>query len=63
MDATAIVTELALKARAASRSLSTATGEQRSKALMGIADQIDSSSDFTIREDASTNSGSTIANS
>ena len=52
MDATAIVTELALKARAASRSLSTATGEQRSKALMGIADQIDSSSDFSLAANA-----------
>ena len=52
MDATAIVTELALKARTASRSLSTATGEQRSKALMGIADQIDSSSDFILAANA-----------
>ena len=52
MDATAIVTELALKARAASRSLSTATGEKRSKALMGIADQIDSSSDFILAANA-----------
>ena len=52
MDATAIVTELALKARAASRSLSTATGEQRSKALMGIADLIDSSSDFILAANA-----------
>jgi glutamate-5-semialdehyde dehydrogenase len=52
MDATAIVTELALKARAASRSLSTATGEQRSKALMGIANQIDSSSDFILAANA-----------
>jgi glutamate-5-semialdehyde dehydrogenase len=52
MDATAIVTELALKARAASRSLSTATGEQRSKALMGIADQFDSSSDFILAANA-----------
>jgi len=52
MDATAIVTELALKARAASRSLSTATGEQRSKALMGIADLIDSYSDFILAANA-----------
>ena len=52
MDATAIVTELALKARAASRSLSTATGEQRSKALMGIADEIDKSSDFILAANA-----------
>ena len=52
MDATAIVSELALKARAASRSLSTATGEQRSRALMGIADEIDSSSDFILEANA-----------
>jgi glutamate-5-semialdehyde dehydrogenase len=52
MDATAIVSELALKARAASRSLSTATGEQRSRALMGIADEIDSSSDFILAANA-----------
>ncbi|MEY4901982.1 MAG: hypothetical protein RLZZ190_709 [Actinomycetota bacterium] len=52
MDATAIVTELALKARAASRSLSTATGEQRSKALMGIADEIDNASDFILAANA-----------
>ena len=52
MDATAIVSELALKARAASRTLSTATGEQRSRALMGIADEIDSSSDFILEANA-----------
>jgi glutamate-5-semialdehyde dehydrogenase len=52
MDATAIVSELALKARAASRSLSTATGEQRSRALLGIADEIDSSSDFILAANA-----------
>ena len=52
MDATAIVSELALKARAASRSLSTATGEQRSRALLGIADEIDSSSDFILEANA-----------
>ena len=52
MDATAIVTEIALKARAASRSLSTATGEQRSKALLGIADEIDKSSDFILAANA-----------
>ncbi len=52
MDATAIVTELALKARAASRSLSTATGEQRSQALLGIADDIDKSSDFILAANA-----------
>ena len=52
MDATAIVKELALNARAASRSLSTATGEQRSKALLGIADDIDKSSDFILAANA-----------
>jgi glutamate-5-semialdehyde dehydrogenase len=52
MDATAIVSELALKARAASRSLSTATGEQRSRALLGIADEIDNSSDFILAANA-----------
>ena len=52
MDATTIVSELALKARAASRSLSTATGEQRSRALLGIADEIDSSSDFILAANA-----------
>ena len=48
MDATAIVSELALKARAASRSLSTATGEQRSQALREIADEIDRASDYIL---------------
>jgi glutamate-5-semialdehyde dehydrogenase len=48
MDATAIVSELALKARAASRSLSTATGDQRSQALREIADEIDRTSDFIL---------------
>ena len=52
MDATAIVSDLALKARAASRSLSTATGEQRSSALLGIADEIDKSSDYILAENA-----------
>ena len=52
MDATTIVSELALKARAASRSLSTATGEQRSRALLGIADEIDRSSDFILAANA-----------
>ncbi len=48
MDATAIVSELARKARAASRSLSTATGEQRSQALRQIADEIDRASDYIL---------------
>jgi glutamate-5-semialdehyde dehydrogenase len=52
MDATAIISELALKARAASRSLSTATGEQRSEALLGIADEIDKSSDYILAANA-----------
>ncbi len=52
MDATALVSELALKARAASRSLSTATGEQRSQALLGIADEIDRASDFILAANA-----------
>jgi glutamate-5-semialdehyde dehydrogenase len=52
MDATAIVSELARKARAASRSLSTASGEERSRALLGIADEIDSASDFILAANA-----------
>jgi len=52
MDATAIVYELARKARAASRSLSTASGEERSRALLGIADEIDSASDFILAANA-----------
>jgi glutamate-5-semialdehyde dehydrogenase len=52
MDATAIVSELALKARAASRSLSTATGEKRSQALLEIADEIDSAADFILAANA-----------
>jgi len=52
MDATAIVSELALKARAASRSLSTATGEQRSQALREIADEIDKASDYILAANA-----------
>jgi glutamate-5-semialdehyde dehydrogenase len=52
MDATAIVSELALKARAASRSLSTATGEQRSQALREIADEIDRASDYILAANA-----------
>jgi len=52
VDATAIVSELALKARAASRSLSTASGENRSRALLGIADEIDSASDFILAANA-----------
>jgi glutamate-5-semialdehyde dehydrogenase len=52
MDATAIVSELALKARAASRSLSTATGEERSQALLDIADEIDRTSDYILAANA-----------
>ena len=53
MDATtAIVSELALKARAASRSLSTATGEQRANALLAIANEIDGASDYILAANA-----------
>jgi glutamate-5-semialdehyde dehydrogenase len=52
MDATAIVSELALKARAATRSLSTATGDQRSQALREIADEIDRTSVFILAANA-----------
>ena len=52
MDATAIVSELALKARAASRSLSTATAEERSQALLDIADEIDRTSDYILAANA-----------
>jgi glutamate-5-semialdehyde dehydrogenase len=52
MDATAIVSELALKARAASRSLSTATGEQRASALLAIANEIDNASDYILAANA-----------
>lgn len=52
MDATVIVSELALKARAASRSLSTATGNQRSQALRDIADEIDNASNYILAANA-----------
>jgi glutamate-5-semialdehyde dehydrogenase len=41
MDAVVIVSELALKARAAARTLSSSTGAQRKAALLAIADEID----------------------
>ena len=41
MDAVAIVSELALKARTAARTLSTASGGERKAALIAIADAID----------------------
>lgn len=41
MDAVAIVSELALKARAAGRTLSSSTGAQRKAALLAIADEIE----------------------
>jgi glutamate-5-semialdehyde dehydrogenase len=44
MDAVAIVSELALKARTAARTLSTATGAERKAALYAIADAIESRS-------------------
>ena len=52
MDATAIVSELALKARAASRTLSTASGEQRCAALLKIADEIEKRTDFILAANA-----------
>ena len=52
MDATSIVSELALKARAASRTLSTATGEQRCAALLKIADEIEKRTDFILAANA-----------
>lgn len=44
MDAVAIVSELALKARTAARTLSTATGAERKAALYAIAAAIESRS-------------------
>ena len=44
MDATAIVSQLAVSARIAARTLSVATGTQRSAALLTIADAIDARS-------------------
>jgi glutamate-5-semialdehyde dehydrogenase len=44
MDAVAIVSELALKARTAARTLSTATGAERKAALYAIADAIEARS-------------------
>ena len=52
MDATSIVSELALKARAASRTLSTASGEQRCAALLKIADEIEKRTDFILAANA-----------
>ncbi|MEY2709838.1 MAG: hypothetical protein RL031_711, partial [Actinomycetota bacterium] len=44
MDAVEIVSDLALKARAAARTLSTATGAERKAALYAIAAAIESRS-------------------
>jgi glutamate-5-semialdehyde dehydrogenase len=52
MDAVAIVSELALKARTAARTLSTATGADRKEALYKIADAIESRSAEILKANA-----------
>ena len=52
MDAVAIVSELALKARTAARTLSTATGAERKAALNAIADAIESRSAEILKANA-----------
>ena len=52
MDAVAIVSELALKARTAARTLSTATGAERKEALYKIADAIESRSSEILKANA-----------
>jgi glutamate-5-semialdehyde dehydrogenase len=52
MDAVAIVSELALKARTAARTLSTATGAERKEALYKIADAIESRSAEILKANA-----------
>lgn len=52
MDAVAIVSELALKARSAARTLSTATGAERKAALTAIADAIESRSAEILKANA-----------
>ncbi len=52
MDAVAIVSELALKARTAARTLSTATGAERKEALHKIADAIESRSAEILKANA-----------
>jgi len=52
MDAVAIVSELALKARTAARTLSTATGAERKEALYKIADEIESRSAEILKANA-----------
>ena len=52
MDAVAIVSELALKARTASRTLSTATGAERKAALYAIATAIDARSAEILKANA-----------
>jgi glutamate-5-semialdehyde dehydrogenase len=52
MDAVAIVSELALKARTSARTLSTATGAERKEALYKIADAIESRSAEILKANA-----------
>ena len=52
MDAVAIVSELALKARTAARTLSTATGAERKAALYAIADAIEARSAEILKANA-----------
>ena len=52
MDAVAIISELALKARTAARTLSTATGTERKAALYAIADAIESRSAEILKANA-----------
>jgi glutamate-5-semialdehyde dehydrogenase len=52
MDAVAIISELALKARIAARTLSTATGAERKAALNAIADAIESRSAEILKANA-----------
>ena len=52
MDAVAIVSELALKARTAARTLSTATGAERKAALYAIASAIESHSAEILKANA-----------
>ena len=53
MDAAQIVAELALTARKAGRTLSTATGAERKAALYAIADAIDLEADMGDGEEGS----------
>jgi glutamate-5-semialdehyde dehydrogenase len=65
MDAVVIVSELALKARAAARTLSSSTGAQRKAALLAIADEINKRSAEIVAanaNDAPTDRRSPLAN-